>query len=136
MPYQNHWEDRGVVTQYAGRTSDDDIEQAVRDAQGDARFDRLKWGLHDFLGCEGFTFSAHRMTEIAAIDRVATRSAAARAFAIAVVTDRPEVRAAVQAYTASGFNVHEVCIFASVDAARDWLSERFRPSSAPRAPSS
>jgi hypothetical protein len=127
MPYQISWEDRGVVMQYSGRTSDEEIEEAVRIAQADGRFDRLLYDLHDFQRCESFTFTPSKIQEMAAIDAVAAESLPLRKMAIAVVTDSPNVSASVNAYVNSNFNVHNLRIFSSIEDARAWLRECTEP---------
>ena len=107
--------------QYLGRTSDEEIAEAVRVAQADERFDRLCYDIHDFRLCEEFSFSPPRIHEMAAIDSVAALSLPAQQMAVAVVTDRQDIIASVNAYVGSGFNVHNVRICSSIDDARAWL---------------
>ncbi len=121
MPYQIHWEDRGVAYKYEGQASEADIAAATRHVQADARFDRLLYSLHDFLACESFTFSPAAMEELAAVNAAAARSLRAGKLAIAVVTEMEEVVAAIHAYVASGLSAHDFRIFKSVDPARAWL---------------
>lgn len=121
MPYQIHWEDRGVAYKYEGHASEADIAAATRHVQADARYDRLLYSLHDFLACESFTFSPAAMEEMAAVNAAAARSLRAGKLAIAVVTDREEVVASVHAYVGSGLCAHDFRIFDSVVAARAWL---------------
>lgn len=122
MSYKIHWEEHGVVMQYLGRTSDEEIAEAVRVAQADERFDTLQYDIHDFRLCEEFSFSQPRIQEMAAIDAAAALSLPQQQMAIAVVTDRQDVIASVNAYVSSGFNVHSVHICSSMEDARAWLS--------------
>lgn len=110
------------MMQYRGHTSDEEIAEAVRIAQADKRFDSIKYDIHDFRLCEEFGFSQPKICEIAAIDGAAALSLPHKQMAVAVVTDRPDVIASVNAYVSSGFNVHSVHICSSIDEARDWLS--------------
>ena len=47
--------------------------------------------------------------------------------AIAIVTDRPQVRAAADVYVESGLTPHDLRIFPSIGEARGWLSRVHRP---------
>lgn len=126
MPYKIYWEERGVVMQYFGRTSDEEIAEAVRIAQADDRFDELRYDIHDLRLCEEFSFSQSRIAEMAAIDAVAALSLPEQKMAVAVVTDRQDVIASVNAYVSSGFNVHSFHICPTMDDARAWLSNVIR----------
>ena len=121
MPYQIHWEDRGVAFKYLGHASDADIAAATRCVQADARYDSLLYALHDFRASESFTFAQAAMEELAAVNAAAARSLRAGKLAIAVVTEMEEVVAAVHTYVASGLCAHDFRIFKSVDPARAWL---------------
>lgn len=108
--------------QYLGRTSDLELAEAVRVAQADARFDQLKYDIHDFRLCEAFSFSPSNIDEMAAIDAVAAMSLPRQQMAVAVVTDSQDVIAAVNVYAGSGLNVHNIRICSSIEDARAWLS--------------
>ncbi len=123
MPCQILWEDRGVVMRYSGRSSDHEVAAAVQIAQADERFDRLLYDIHDFLGCESFSYSPSRLEEMAATDAIAARTLPRETMAVAVVTASPDVSAAVNAYVACNVNPHATLrIFSSLDDARIWLS--------------
>lgn len=108
--------------QYTGRTSDKEIAEAVRIAQSDERFDRLLYNIHDFRECEGLSFTQSEMEELAVTDAIAARTLRRHKMAVAVVTDRQDVRASVDAYIGSDFNLHDVRVFSSVADAHTWLS--------------
>ena len=122
MPYKISWEERGVVLEYSGHASDKDITAAVHAIEADERFDRLLYDVHDFRWCESVTFSQTTIEELAASDSIAARSLPRQQLAVAVVTDRQDVTAMVNAYLGSGFNLHEVRIFSKIEDARAWVS--------------
>jgi len=127
MAYQINWQERGVLFNYRGHTSDFEIAAATRIAQADARFDQLVYAIHDFLPCESFTYSVPKIEEIAAVASAAALSLRAPRLAIAIVTDRPQVRAAVDVYVESGLTPHDLRVFPSIGEARGWLSSVHRP---------
>lgn len=109
--------------QYSGRTGDMEVASAVRSAQADERFDELLYDIHDFLQCQSYTLFPSMMEELAATDAAAARSLVRHQLAVAVVTNRLDVIASVNAYRSSRLNVHKVKIFSSVQDARAWVSE-------------
>ena len=125
MPYQINWEDHGICVQFAGRTSDIEIAELTQGLQRDARFDHIRYTLHDFRKCEGATFSPSKIEEISAIDGAA--AASSQGVKIAVVTDRQDVTAMAKVYMASGLHPNIMRIFSTMDDARVWLNSPIRP---------
>jgi len=123
MPYRLSWNESGVCVQYNGVTSDEEVARAAEIIEGDERFDRLRYVLHDFLKCDGLAFSPSRIEEIASIDAAAaTANRSTHRLSIAVVTERSDVTAMANAYIDTDVHPHTMRIFSRLDDARTWLS--------------
>ena len=121
MPYHVTWEDQGIYVRYSGWTSDEEIARFARQVQADERYGQVHSVLHDFLACEGATFSLPVIEELAATDGAAALYNSK--IRIAVVTGRDDVCAMCRAYLDVGLADYPLRIFPGVDAARAWLKE-------------
>lgn len=93
MAYEIVWEPpNGLVKRHSGRVTGREILEAVRDVEGDYRFDTLRYVINDFSGCTEVNVSPAEIEEIAAIDRAAAVSNTK--ISIAIVATYPEVVAA------------------------------------------
>ena len=119
MPYQAIWEESGIYVSYSGQTSDEEVAQFAQQGQSNERFTDIRYVLHDFLRCTGATYSPQQTEELAAIDSAA--SVSNQKIKIAVVTDREDVIAMVNAYLNAGFDGFALQVFPSVSLANTWL---------------
>lgn len=124
MPYQMTWEEHGISVRYSGMTSDREVADFAKAGQADRRFDDLRYVLHDFRACEGATYSTPVIEELSATDEAA--AASNPRIRIAVVTDRPDVRAMVEAYLKVGLSIFPLRMFSGIEEARNWLNAGIR----------
>ncbi len=120
MPYQITWEPHGVCVRYTGPSSGEEVARFATEAQADSRFDDIRYALHDFTACTGAVFSQPTIEMLAATDAAA--SVTNRRVRVAVVTDRDDVKAMVDAYLKVGLHPYPLRIFAGVEEARRWLN--------------
>lgn len=120
MAFRMIWQERRVTIKYSGHVSDVQIGMAARLIQGDPRSDGLHEILHDGREGTSFSFSEAIIEEIAAIDGAFAMSVPK--LRIAIVTERPDVIAAVDHYTGLELSPFPVRVFADIEAAERWLS--------------
>lgn len=113
------WECDGIHVVYSGHTSSEEVARFARQGQADERFTELRYVLHDFTCCEGATYSDDVLHELAAIDSAASETNSR--IRVAVVTERDDVRAMVDAYLSANFSGFELQVFASLASASAWL---------------
>ena len=121
MAYLIHWEPAGVYRHYSGYTSFEELVESVLIVENDQRFDEIRYVINDFLASEQVSFTPEGITELSAVDGAAERSNPN--IRIAIVADRPEIRAAGEAYIAAGLNTYETRIFSTLAEARQWAEE-------------
>ena len=119
MAFKLIWQERRVTIRYSGHVSDVQTGMASRLIQGDPRSDGLREILHDGRECTSFIFSEAIIEEIAAIDGAAAMSTPK--LRIAVISDRPDVIAAVDYYASLELSPFPVRVFADLQAANHWL---------------
>ena len=123
MHYELSWEAKGLLISYKGLITSRGVTDVVRQFQADERYDTLKYVIHDTSYCLGATYVSDELLELAATDGAAAVSTPDQR--VAVVTDRPEVKAFTLQYLSAGLNRHEVRIFSTIAAARHWACERY-----------
>ena len=121
MSYDVFWEPRGVVKRFEGVVSSADMIRSVVETEADARFDSLRFVINDFRDVSQIEFGVQEVSEVATLDLGASRTNPA--IRIAVVATLPEVIAMAEHYANSPLNVYPTRIFASMEAARAWVSE-------------
>lgn len=121
MTYQIHWEPTGVYRRYSGHTSFEELVESVLAIENDPRFDEIRYVINDFLASEQISFTQEGISELSAVDGAAECSNPN--IRIAIVADRPETRAAGEAYIAAGLNTYETRIFNTLAEARSWAEE-------------
>lgn len=121
MPYAITWEDKGVYRRYHGHTSGEELARSVLEVELDARFDQLRYVLNDMLASEGISITEEDLSEISAIDGGAELSNPN--IRIAIVADKPALRAVGEAYIAAAHNSYPTRLFFTLEDARAWLAE-------------
>lgn len=119
MPYQLTWEQSGVYRQYTGDVSIAERRASFDEICGDRRFDDLRYTITDYLAVDRYEITRDATAEIAAlhIGPLATNPR----IAIAAVTTRPDIVAAIQDLKGYGFTRAPYRIFESVEEARQWI---------------
>ena len=130
MPYEITWEDQGVYRRYHGHTDGAELARSVCEVELDIRFDQLRYVLNDMLASEGISATDEAVTEISAIDGGAELSNPN--IRIAIVADKPALRAVGEAYIAAGLNSYPTRMFFTLAEARAWLAEPAIRSTSPR----
>lgn len=123
MAYDLVWEPKGLLVTYRGHLSSTEIAVAARTYQGDARYDTLRYILHDCEACSGASYSTNEILELAATDGVA--SLVNPSTRVAIVATHPQVVALAEHYRSMGMNQHEVRLFSDIEEARQWAMASF-----------
>lgn len=119
MPNQTSWEPHGIHVRHTGHVTDLEIAEFARTAQADERYPDIRYVLHDFLGCEGASFSRTNLEELSATDGAA--ASYNPNIKIAVVAENAEAIAAAQTYMSIGLHSYPMRIFSTLAEARAWL---------------
>ena len=121
MAHRIFWEKHGIVVTYDGAVSDCEIQQLVAVFQADARYDSVRYILHDFGLCTSLSFAPELMEEISACDGAAAISNPGHR--VAIFPQGPELERMVHAYLASGLRpADKVRLFPDAVSARQWAS--------------
>lgn len=122
MPYTISWEPHGVCRTFFG-----DVTVAQRRASfdaicGDHRFDGLRYALTDYLAVQAYEITPSATAEIAAlhIGPLFTNPD----LLIVAVTDRPDIRAAIDEFRGYSFIRATYEVFATLAEARAWLASQ------------
>jgi hypothetical protein len=119
MAYLTIWQDRGIHMRYFGRVSDREIGELVEKFQADARYDAVRYILHDFRGIDSLSFTHAAIEELSAKDAAAALSK--RKHRVAVVGALPEVEAMIRVYLDTGLHREDkLRIFSDLETARNW----------------
>ncbi len=118
MAFQNHWEKRGVYRKYDGAISGHDLRLAVREVEGDARFDEIRYVINDFSTVTEQSINKQDIEEIAALDYAAAFSNPY--IRLAIVTDDPSIQALAELYVERNDSPYPAQIFSELDSARAW----------------
>lgn len=121
MGYKLVWEPPGVTMHLFGHVTGEELLASLIEVEGDARFDRLRFCIRDFLDADSVTVSTALNEEALAHDIGAAMTNPY--IRVAVVTAAPEVEAlAIQRAAAAG-RTHRTRIFSTRRAARAWAAE-------------
>lgn len=129
MAYHIYWEPAGVYRRYSGHTSFEELVVSVLAVENDPRFDEIRYVINDFLASEQVSFTPEGICELSAVDGAAERSNPN--IRIAIVADRPAIRAAGEAYIAAGLNTYETRLFDTLPEARRWAEENLHQTRVP-----
>lgn len=121
MPYEIIWEATGVYRRYFGHSDAAELARSVLEVECDPRFDQIRYVVNDMLTSDGIEISNEAVSEISAVDGAAEISNPR--ICIAIVADRPEIRAIGEAYIAAGFNSYPTRLFFNLQEARAWLAQ-------------
>ena len=118
MPFVHHWEPYGLLREFHGHVTSEEILRAVLESHAAPSFDDYRYVINDFRRVTSIELDQTTMDEVAAFDAAAYRSNSR--VRVAVVPGLPEVMDTVAAYSASGMSPFVIAVCNSVDAARDW----------------
>ena len=124
MPYKLTWELSGVYRQYFGDVSIAQRRASFDEICGDHRFDNLRYAITDYLAVERYEITEGATAEMAAL-HIGPLSTNPR-IAIAAVTTRPDIIAAINDLKGYGFTSAPYEIFDTVEAARQWIRSATR----------
>ena len=74
MPHSTQWDRNGVIWQYWGVVTGDELLESNQEIYGDARFDEMKYQVVDLTEVERFDVSEDDMMVVAANDKAAART--------------------------------------------------------------
>ena len=115
------WEPRGVVKHFLDEVTSHDMLQSVRETEGDARFDDLRFVINDFLDITGVSSMHHDVEEISAIDSIAAITNPR--IKVAVVATSPLIIEMAESYINSPLNRYPTKIFQTLTDARMWIAQ-------------
>ena len=119
MASQTLWEHHGIYVRYSAQSNAEEFVKLIEAFQADIRYDEVRYIVHDFTACTGFSFSTSEIEELSAKDAAAALSK--RKHRVAIVSDRTDVRAMVQVYVATGFHAEDkVRLISDIAVARQW----------------
>ena len=120
MPYSIEWEKLGVRWIYTGVVNGQDVLQSNRDVYGDARFDKMRYQLADFLKAESFNFTEMDVKQIAYMDKAA---ATTNPFVkVAIAADHEVAKELTNLYAKyAEDSPWETRIFETIEEAKKWI---------------
>lgn len=122
MPFELTWEAHGVHRRYRGAVTVAERERSFDLICGDPRFDRLRYALTDYLEVSDYELSESATEEIAA-RHIAPMQINPRIVIAAVAVD-PRIRGAIEHFISLSFVATPYRVFASEQAARDWIARQ------------
>jgi len=117
MPFEVTWTDRGYYKRVYGAVSGEDFLQSITTVQNHPEFDRLRFGINDFLGASAINIKPVDIDLYAATSIGAALSNPR--MHIAIVATDPRIIAMVREYARLAPFPTE--FFVTVDAARQWV---------------
>ncbi len=121
MAYQNVWEKRGIYRKYQGFITGLDLLNAVREVEGDARFDQIRYVINDFSEVTEQAISQQDLEEVAALDYAAAFSNPN--IRLAVVATDPSITEMASLYSEFSDSPYPTEIFSEIESARAWCHE-------------
>lgn len=121
MPYQTHWQDRGIVWEFHGFVTADEIEAANQEFYNDPRSDRAKYQIIDARDVTGVEWSDQDITTTAAHDLGAGQ--VVRDVRVASVSRDPAIIEKLDKYTGILRRMNsswQFGTFGDLEAAREW----------------
>lgn len=118
MAFENRWEQRGVHRKYDGAVSGRDLLLAVREVEGDSRFDELRYIINDFSTVTEQSITEQDIEEIAALDYAAAFTNPH--IRLAIVTNDPTIQALAELYHEKSDAPYLTQTFSALDSARSW----------------
>ena len=118
MPFVHYWEPQGLLREFSGHVTSEEILRAVLESPAASSFDEYRYVINDFRRVTSIELDQATMDEVAAFDGAAYRSNPR--VRVAVVPGPAAVMDTIAAYSASGMSPYAIEVFESVDAARAW----------------
>ena len=121
MSFRLIWHPHGVVKQFLGTVTGEDILKSNQAVEADSRFDFIHYCINDFLSIDGFrpeTALQPVADEIAATDYAA--GLINSKIKVAIVTTDADLIRVSQQYATSDMNPYETRIFSSLNEANEW----------------
>jgi len=120
MAFNLDWEKHGVVKEFSGSVTTEEIQVATLQVEASDRFDSCRYVINDFSACESITVNHEIIRQIAVVDGAATRTNPN--IKIAVVTTMPGVVEMAEAYANSPHHSYPTRIFSTIEGARLWVT--------------
>jgi len=119
MAFKLNWEAHGVVKDFSGAVTVEEIQVATLQVEASDRFDTCRYVINDFSACVSITVNHAIIKQVAAVDGAAMRTNPN--IKIAVVTTMPEVIEMAEAYANSPHHSYPTRLFSTMEAARLWV---------------
>lgn len=119
MPFELHWEPRGVYRRYVGDVTIAERARSFELICGDRRFDCLRYTITDYLEVGHYEITSEATEEIAAMHIGPLRTNSR--IVMAAVAVEPDIVAAIRHFIDLGFVTQPYRIFGSVAEARAWI---------------
>ena len=114
------WESDGIVRRFSGTVSAEEMNASAVSVQSDARFDDLRYIIHDFTACCEVSASEDDLEFMAARASYAVNML--RSFKIVFVGDHAVVRNLVRIFNQLGISSHPCVFVDSLEEARAFVS--------------
>ncbi|KAB2928275.1 MAG: response regulator transcription factor [Dechloromonas sp.] len=123
MAYELVWEPEGVLVRFTAQLPAREFISSARQMQGDSRFDEARYVINDLTGISAHTITEEALVELSALQYGAYASHP-NCRIVFVTTDDELARLIKGVLTAPQMASYQVEVFATVEAARDWLDEQ------------
>ncbi len=120
MPFELHWEPRGVVRRFNGDVTIAERRRSFDLICADRRFDDLRFAITDYLAITTYEATPLATREIAALHIAPLRTNPS--ILIAAVAVAPVVVAAVREFIALGYTSQPYRLFETEVDARQWIA--------------
>ena len=122
MPHSVHWQPEGVCVKFSGTVASPEITSIYEEISGDARSDRVRYVLHDFLGATRSTsVTLSDVKVFVALEMGASYGQPHRVWRAAVATD-PSICDFLKYFRAVRTSPDPFQIFGTTQDARAWLN--------------
>lgn len=125
MPYELTWEPRGVLRRYIGDVTIAERQQSFDEICRDPRFDTLRYAITDYLSVGSYEIERSATEEIAA--RHIGPTLTNPYIVMAAVAVDPKVVEAIEHFISLGFIQQPYRVFATLQAAREWVAQHNLP---------
>lgn len=120
MPYETHWEDRGIRWVFTGEVTDDDLIRCNQELYDDPRFLTIRYEIADFREITVAAARSETVTRVGDMDR--EQAARNPDVKVAILGATPLITGLTRMYAMSGGDaIWDVRIFETEVEARKWI---------------
>ena len=122
MAYCHNWEPEGVYMKFWGKTSGEEIDEAISHLRNHPDLSGMRYAVADYMSVDEFLVTRYQTLIIAAHDH--WMKDANSNLKIALVGSRPDILEAFQAYANSSviMDTFQVRVFQALEEAKNWVA--------------